>query len=55
MQSMLLLGGSKAVAGGLVLARPTVTQGKNKILFYTRQVINKSARVIFGLVRLVIL
>ena len=45
----------KAVADGPVLAGPTLTQGKNKILFYIRQVINKSARVIFGLARLVIL
>ena len=29
-------------------------QGKNKIPFYTKQIINKSARVIFGLARLVI-
>ena len=33
----------------------TTSQGKNKIPFYNKQVINKSARVIFGLVRLVIL
>ena len=32
----------------------TISQGKNKIPFYKKQVINKSARVIFGLVRLVI-
>ena len=31
---------------GLVLAGPTF---KNKVPFYTKQVINKSARVIFGL------
>ena len=30
------------------------SQGKNKIPFYTKQIINKSARVIFGLARLVI-
>ena len=48
----------KAVADGLVglvLAGPTFTQGKNKILFYIRQVINKSARVVLGLARLVLL
>ena len=33
----------------------TFSQGKNKILFYKKQVINKGARVIFGLARLVIL
>ena len=31
------------------MAGSTFTQGKNKILFYTRQVINKSARVILAL------
>ena len=48
----------KAVADGPVcpvLARPTFSHGKNKILFYTTQVINKSARVSFGLAKLVIL
>ena len=40
---------------GPVLARPTFIQGKSEILFYTRQVMNKSARVIFGLAWLVIL
>ena len=33
----------------------SVSQGKNTIPFYKRQVINKSASVIFGLVRLIIL
>ena len=45
----------KAVADGPVgpvLAGPTFTQGKNEILFYTRQVINKSARVILALLGL---
>ena len=32
----------------------TISQGNNKIPFYKKQVINKSARVIFGLVQLVI-
>ena len=48
----------KAIADGpvgLILARSTFSQGKNIIPFYTKQVINKSARVIFGLGRLVIL
>ena len=47
----------KAVADGPVgpvLAEPTFTHGKNKVLFYTRQIINKSSRIIFGLSRLVI-
>ena len=33
----------------------TISQGKNKIRFYKKQVINKSTRVIFGLIQLVIL
>ena len=33
----------------------TFSQGKNKIPFYKKQVINKGARVIFGLARHVIL
>ena len=33
----------------------TFSQGKNKIPFYKKQVINESARVIFGLAWLVIL
>ena len=48
----------KAVADGPVgpvLAGPTFSQGKNKILFYARKIINKTAKVIFGLARLVIL
>ena len=32
--------------------RTTFSQGKNKIPFYKKQVINKGARVIFGLARL---
>ena len=28
----------------------TISQGKNKITFYRKQVINKSTRAIFGLV-----
>ena len=35
--------------------RTTFSQGENKISFYKEQVINKGARVIFGLARLVIL
>ena len=35
--------------------RTTISQGKNKVSFYKKQVINKSTRVIFGLVQLVIL
>ena len=35
--------------------RTTISQGKNKITFYRKQVINKSTRVVFGLVQLVIL
>ena len=35
--------------------RTTISQGKNKVPFYKKQVINKSSRVIFGLVQLVIL
>ena len=35
--------------------RITISQGKNKVPFYKKQVINKSTRVIFGLVQLVIL
>ena len=35
--------------------RTTISQGKNKITFYKKQVINKSTRVIFGLAQLVIL
>ena len=48
----------KAVADGpvdQVLAGPLFLKVKNKIPFYNKQVINKSARVIFGLVRLAIL
>ena len=45
---------TKTVADGLVgqvLAVPLFSsQGKNKVPFYTKQVINKSTRVIFGLV-----
>ena len=40
---------------GPVLVRPTFSQGKNEIPFYTKQVINKSARVIVGLARIVII
>ena len=41
---------------GQVLAGPlSISQGKNKISFYRKQVINKSTRVIFGLVQLVTL
>ena len=39
----------------LVLAGPIFSQGKNESLFYTKQVINNSASLIFGLVRLIIL
>ena len=49
---------NKAVANGpvgQVLARPLFLKGKNKVPFYKKQVINKSTRVIFGLVQLVIL
>ena len=35
--------------------RTTISQGKNKVPFYKKQGINKSSRVIFGLVELVIL
>ena len=35
-------------------SRTIISQGKNKIPFYKKQVINKSTRVIFGLVQLVI-
>ena len=35
--------------------RTTISQGKNKIPLYRKQVINKNTRVIFGLVQLVIL
>ena len=31
------------------------SQGKNKVHFYKKQVMNKSASVVFGLVRLIIL
>ena len=41
---------------GQVLAKPLfLMQGKNKILFYRKQVINKSTMVIFGLIQHVIL
>ena len=30
--------------------RTTISQGKNKVPFYKKQVINKGTRVIFGLV-----
>ena len=33
----------------------TISQGKSKVPFYKKQVINKSTRVIFGLVQLIIL
>ena len=49
----------KAVANGPVgevLAGPiNISQGKNKIPFCKKQVMNKSTRVIFGLVQLAIL
>ena len=32
----------------------TISQGKNKIPFYKKEVINKSIRVIFGLIQVVI-
>ena len=35
--------------------RTTISQGKNKVPFYKKQTINKSSRVIFGLIQLVIL
>ena len=38
-----------------VLARPVFSQGKNKIPFLQNQVINKSASVIVGLIRLITL
>lgn len=49
----------KAIADGpvgLILAGPSFSHGKNKNSPYTKQVINsRSARVIFGLIRLVIM
>ena len=48
--------GHRNWSGWSGLGLTTVSQGKNKIpSFYKKKVINKSARVIFGLVRLVIL
>ena len=46
-------------AGGIslaapVLAGPVFSQGKDEIQFCKRQVINKSASVILGLIRLII-
>ena len=35
--------------------RTSFTQGKNEIQFLKKQVLNKSASVIFGIVRLIIL
>ena len=42
----------KAVANGPVdqVLAGTISQGKNKVPFYKKQVINKSTRVIFELV-----
>ena len=36
-------------------SQTTISQGKNKIPFYKKKVINKSTRVIFGLVQLIII
>ena len=49
---------AKAVANGpvgQVLAGPLFLKVKTKFHFYKKQVINKSTRMIFGLVQLVIL
>ena len=47
----------RAIATGSILARPlsAVSQGKNKIPFYKKQITIKIVIVIFGLVRLIIL
>ena len=48
----------RAIATGLaslVLVKSHISQGKNKIPFYKKQVMNKNAMVIFGLVRLITL
>ena len=49
----------KAVAdcliGQVLAGLLAISQGKNKIPFYRKEVINKSTRVIFGLVQLVLL
>ena len=36
-------------SGWLGFGRTTISHGKNKIPFYKKQIINKSTRVIFGL------
>ena len=37
------------MSGWSGFGQTTISQGKNKIPFYKKQVINKSTRVIFGL------
>ena len=46
---------SKDTADGQVLAGPLFPKVKTKFPFYRKQVINKSTRVIFGLVKLIII
>ena len=47
--------GRSRQSGWSGFGRTTIFQGKNKVPFYKRQVINKSSRVFFRLVQLVLL
>ena len=53
--SSTLLQGRSRRSGWSGFSQTTISQDKNKIPFYKKQVINKSTRVIFGLVQLIIL
>ena len=54
-QSLLYTQGRSRQSGWSGFDLTIIAQGKNKIPFYRKQVINKNTRVIFGVIQLVVL